>query len=324
MIFSDKEQNLKQSSSLLMKLDQEYNANLHQKLKQSLLIEHDLDELTIEQYNQMREKDNYLADHPDEILESLINKPDGYFFVRRVNNKIWTSPKIFYLGCGVSILGAVINQKWIHSAYRKGFFPWYDRHSPVTYVKPYERAVFFPDEISFGRSLRKLLRKNLYEIWINRDTTEVMQGCALPRTYESDTWINQRIINTYPDLPNFLSVSAYRNGKLTGGLYGILQGGIFHGESMFGLESNVTKIVFFALCQLCLENGIKIIDSQVLNDFTESLGAQVIDDDSFQVLLGKYRNIKTDPQIFSTRQFSVDPQLFRKDSFRFFFPDKQL
>ncbi len=242
------------------------------------------------EYNQEWETD-YYANHAEE------------FFIKKIINQ---NIEIFSAG--------VINKNWLSTAYKYGYFPWYGPYDVITFVMPEKRAVFYLENQTFGRSLRKLLRKNIYEIKINTNKTQVMKNCALPRIYEAETWINEKMIAVYPTLPNFISVEAYRKGRLAGGLYGLLMGGIFCGESMFGFESDVTKIVFYALCQMCQEHGINFIDSQVLNDFTASLGASEIPYYEYIDILEKNRDKKISSDIFVPRDFSINPDLFKKNS----------
>jgi leucyl/phenylalanyl-tRNA--protein transferase len=64
---------------------------------------------------------------------------------------------------------------------------------------------------------------------------------------------------------------------LVGGLYGVVIGKCFFGESMFHKISNASKFGFIHLVeQLKLEN-FAIIDCQVYTQHLESLGAKYID-----------------------------------------------
>ena len=69
------------------------------------------------------------------------------------------------------------------------------------------------------------------------------------------------------------SIECYLNDKLVGGLYGVMIGDIFCGESMFSLVSNASKVAFYHLCSQAKDNGIKLIDCQVYNEHLASLGA---------------------------------------------------
>ncbi len=67
-------------------------------------------------------------------------------------------------------------------------------------------------------------------------------------------------------------LTALKHGKiinLVGGLYGVLIGKVFFGESMFANKSNASKFAFIKWVQTLKKNGIELIDCQV---YTKSPG----------------------------------------------------
>ncbi len=81
------------------------------------------------------------------------------------------------------------------------------------------------------------------------------------------------------------SIEVYLEGKLVGGLYGLIINDIFCGESMFSLVNDASKVAFFYLCNWAKENSIKIIDCQVYNKHLESLGAYEISREEYFKIL---------------------------------------
>jgi leucyl/phenylalanyl-tRNA--protein transferase len=65
-------------------------------------------------------------------------------------------------------------------------------------------------------------------------------------------------------------------GDLVGGLYGVVTGGIFNGESMFSTEPDTSKIALTALCYSAQQWGFKVIDCQMPNPYLLSMGAETI------------------------------------------------
>ena len=57
---------------------------------------------------------------------------------------------------------------------------------------------------------------------------------------------------------------------LVGGLYGVVKGSVFFGESMFSLADNASKVAFATLARALFASGYALIDSQV---YTENLAA---------------------------------------------------
>jgi leucyl/phenylalanyl-tRNA--protein transferase len=62
-------------------------------------------------------------------------------------------------------------------------------------------------------------------------------------------------------------------GELVGGMYGVAQGTLFCGESMFSRAANASKSALLVFCQEFAHRGGQLMDCQVLNEHTASLGA---------------------------------------------------
>jgi len=56
-------------------------------------------------------------------------------------------------------------------------------------------------------------------------------------------------------------------------MYGVAQGALFCGESMFSQRVNASKTALLVFCDYFIRQGGKLIDCQVLNTHTASLGA---------------------------------------------------
>ena len=56
-------------------------------------------------------------------------------------------------------------------------------------------------------------------------------------------------------------------------MYGVAQGALFCGESMFSHAENASKTALLIFSQVFARDGGKLIDCQVLNNHTASLGA---------------------------------------------------
>jgi len=61
-----------------------------------------------------------------------------------------------------------------------------------------------------------------------------------------------------------------------GGMYGVAQGALFCGESMFSRTPNASKCALMAFCRHFAAYGGELIDCQVLNAHTATLGAKEI------------------------------------------------
>ena len=177
-------------------------------------------------------------------------------------------------------------------AYENGLFPWYiDEYNYIHWFSPKKRMVLYPDDFKVSKSLKRTISNKNFVIKSNENFQEVIKNCAnIKRKNEDDTWISDEFIQAYTNLFELgiaTSVECYLDGELVGGLYGLMIGDIFCGESMFSKVSNASKVVFYHLCKQSSQNGIKLIDCQVYNEHLASLGAKEISRDEYFNILQK-------------------------------------
>jgi len=171
-----------------------------------------------------------------------------------------------------------ISPELLLKAYAYGVFPMARsrEEKEVFWVQPKTRAVLPLENFHVPRSLRKILRKQIYDVRCDTAFSAVLSGCAEPQADRRETWINDQIFQSFADLHESglaHSVEVWREGRLVGGLYGLAMGSAFFGESMFRRESNASKI---ALCYLVaiLKNGnYTLLDTQFMTDHLRSCGA---------------------------------------------------
>lgn len=181
---------------------------------------------------------------------------------------------------GLLAAGGDLSVERLMLAYRSGIFPWFEEDQPILWWSPDPRAVLFPDQLKISRSLKKTIRRQQYTLSFNQDFEAVIRACAAPRAYSEDTWITNDMQTAYLELHrqgHAHSVEVWNlDGKLIGGLYGLLLDQVFCGESMFHLATDMSKVAMVALSEWLLEKGIEVIDCQIPNDHLASLGAVTI------------------------------------------------
>ncbi len=178
---------------------------------------------------------------------------------------------------GLLAIGGDLSAPRLLAAYAQGIFPWYSPGEPILWWSPDPRAVLFPDERHISRSLKRFLRTNPFRITLNQDFAAVIHACA-QRPLEG-TWINPAVQRAYLQLHHLghaHSVEVWQDQQLVGGMYGVAQGAMFCGESMFSRTTNASKCALMAFCQHFTTFGGELIDCQVLNAHTASLGAREI------------------------------------------------
>ena len=132
-------------------------------------------------------------------------------------------------------------------AYAAGIFPMSEsRDDPgVFWVDPQVRGVLPMDDFHIPRRLKKTVRSGAFDVRCDTAFAEVLDKCAESKRDRRETWINAAIRNAViglHDLGFAHSVETWRDGKLTGGLYGVALGGAFFGESMFSRARDASKV----------------------------------------------------------------------------------
>ncbi|WP_406608726.1 leucyl/phenylalanyl-tRNA--protein transferase [Agarivorans sp. JK6] len=192
---------------------------------------------------------------------------------------------------GLLAIGADLSPRRLIAAYDNGIFPWFSDDQPVLWWSPNPRIGLDLSAHTVNKSMQKFMRKTLLKVSVNRDFSQVIKRCAALRTDE--TWINSDMIKAYialHQLGRAHSVEVWKNDELVGGLYGVLVGKIFCGESMFHTETNASKLAFHSFCHHFKQHGGVYIDGQVENPHLISLGMQAIERENFLDLLCKHKD----------------------------------
>ena len=189
---------------------------------------------------------------------------------------------------GLLAIGGDLQVDRLILAYRNGIFPWYNEGEPILWWCPKERFIIRPEEIHISHSLRKYMRKHQTEILINRNFADTMHRCRLKREFAEGTWITDDMEKAYYRLfeAGFaMSVEAYTDGSLSGGLYGVVLGRCFFGESMFSDAENGSKIALVKFAEFLAANNFVMIDCQFHTDHLESMGGVRISYKEYMELL---------------------------------------
>ena len=186
---------------------------------------------------------------------------------------------------GLLAVGGDLKEERILLAYRNGIFPWFGEEEPVCWWSPDPRCVISPESFRFGKTLKRTIKKGVFEIALDRDFGGVIRSCArIPRRDSGGTWIVETMIEAYERLheSGFAhSVEAYRGGELAGGLYGVKINGCFFGESMFHRDAEASKAALAFLVARAYAEGWALIDCQFMNPFLCQMGAYELERSEF-------------------------------------------
>ncbi len=189
---------------------------------------------------------------------------------------------------GLLAAGGDLSPARLLAAYRRGIFPWYSAGQPVLWWSPDPREILLPDEFKCSRSLAKTLRNRGFEVAFDRDFAGVVSACAARREHSNGTWITPEMHAAYSELHGHgraHSVEVRLNGELVGGLYGVLMGRVFFGESMFSRERDASKAALAHLVERGLVAGLTLIDCQLPTPHLRSLGSKPMNRRDFSVLV---------------------------------------
>ena len=200
------------------------------------------------------------------------------------NEISFPDPKLYHPEDGLMAYGGDLSPERIWFAYQLGIFPWFNPEDEILWWCPDPRFVLFPKELKISKSMKKILRDDVFTFTENKCFEEVIKNCAkINRKDQNGTWLTKGMIKSYTQLHLFgkaKSIEVWQNNELVGGLYGLDLGNVFCGESMFAKVSNASKAGFIWFIEQ-YKSKFTVIDCQVYTHHLESLGAKEIPKQQF-------------------------------------------
>jgi leucyl/phenylalanyl-tRNA--protein transferase len=175
-------------------------------------------------------------------------------------------------------------------AYRAGLFPMAETRAGdrLYWLDPEQRGVLPLEGFHLSRRLERTTLSDLYEVSADQDFAGVIAGCAASAPGREDTWINAEIERLFTELHRLghaHSVETWENGILVGGLYGVVLGGVFFGESMFSRARDASKVALVHLVARLRLGGFRLLDTQFVTTHLAQFGAVEIPRESYKTLL---------------------------------------
>lgn len=190
---------------------------------------------------------------------------------------LWFPPLRHAAEGGLLMAGGDLSPERLICAYSRGIFPWYEEGSPILWWSPDPRCVLFPDKLHVPGSLRRVLNSGRFRFSVDACFGTVIRACAVvPRPGQDGTWIVPDMVTAYErlhELGHAHSVEVWQGEELAGGLYGVLIGRAFFGESMFHCEPDASKAAVVHLVSWLRERGVEMIDCQQTTPHMLRLGA---------------------------------------------------
>ncbi len=184
--------------------------------------------------------------------------------------------------------GNLITPELVLQAYWQGCFPMADhRDGRLRWYRPSHRAIITWESWKVPRSLEKVARKEPYRLSIDRAFADVVAACS----ERASTWISPDIEQLYGALHRLghaHSVEAWSaDGLMVGGLYGLVLGGCFCGESMFHRADDAAKLCVMHLVERLQARGFTLLDCQQQTPHMQRFGAFEVGERDYAALLSR-------------------------------------
>jgi leucyl/phenylalanyl-tRNA--protein transferase len=185
---------------------------------------------------------------------------------------------------------AGLNPDILLRAYAVGLFPMAEHRDDPTlfWIDPEKRGILPLESFHIPRRLRRKVRRHHFDVRCNTAFETVIRECSAPGPDRDETWINDEIIDLYVELHGMgraHSVECWRDGNLVGGLYGVVLGAAFFGESMFSAETDASKVALVHLVARLRKGGFRLLDTQFVTRHLHQFGAVEIHRSGYRQLL---------------------------------------
>jgi leucyl/phenylalanyl-tRNA---protein transferase len=159
-------------------------------------------------------------------------------------------------------------------AYAMGIFPMAQSRDDdvIHWIDPKRRGIFPLEGFHVSKNLARHIRRVAPVVTFDTAFAEVVTACA----DRPETWINDEIFSLYNALHalgHAHSAEIWQGERLVGGVYGVVIGAAFFGESMFSRAENGSKMALAFLVERLREGGFTLFDTQFLTPHLASLGA---------------------------------------------------
>ncbi len=186
-------------------------------------------------------------------------------------------------------MGGDLSPETLREAYTQGIFPWPHPGYPLLWFCPPKRGILKFSQFIIPRSTQKKIRQKAFQMTRNQAFDDVIENCSkIPRSKESGTWILPEVVEAYKELHKkgeAYSFEAWDDGKLVGGLYGVLFDGVFSGESMFYKKAEASKVCLVETVSYLRDLGHHWMDIQMVTPLLEKMGGEYISRKQFLKML---------------------------------------
>ena len=166
-------------------------------------------------------------------------------------------------------------------AYSVGMFPMAESRDgrKLHWLDPERRGILPLDRFHLPKRLARTVLSGRFAVSSDQDFAATIASCATPMEGREETWINPQIERLFTELHHLghaHSVECRLDGVLVGGLYGVVLGGAFFGESMFSFVTDASKVALVHLIARLRLGRFRLLDTQIVTDHLKQFGAREI------------------------------------------------
>lgn len=176
----------------------------------------------------------------------------------------------------------MINVQAILEGYRQGYFLMADEDENLVWYTSSQRALIpLDNRFHVSRSLRRVLKSGRFTTRVDGDFEGTIRGCMA----RDETWITEELVEIYLALHQAgvaHSFESWQDGKLAGGVLGLVLGSAFIGETMFHYQTDASKVAMAMLVRHLNDRDFRLFDAQILNPFLATFGAHTVSDREYR------------------------------------------
>lgn len=181
------------------------------------------------------------------------------------------------------------------SAYAQGIFPMAEGAADpqLHWFDPPRRGILPVGRVHASRSLLRELRRGDWSAHLDGDFDAVVAACAA----RDETWINGPLVDLYHQLHllgHAHAITIRQQGKFAGGIFGVVLGGAFFGESMVSTRTNGSKMALIWTSSHLARSGYTLFDTQFLTPHLARMGGIEIPRLQYRAMLSRALSARAD------------------------------
>lgn len=159
------------------------------------------------------------------------------------------------------------------AGYAQGIFPMANSATDeqLLWFQPDPRGIMPLGHLHASRSLIKDLRRGNWTAQHASDFDQIVRLCAA----RDETWINHSLKQLYRqlfDMGHAHALEIRLDGQLAGGIFGVILGRAYFGESMFSTQRNGSRMALLWMDAQLRRSGFRLFDTQYLTPHLARMG----------------------------------------------------